>query len=73
MPVDLTGLTPEAIVGDVVISQALTPILTAAPDARMPRAAGGGDDRSPVVATMAAAFLGLENGDWSAEAIARLI
>ncbi len=67
MPVDLTGLTARAIVGDVVISRTLTPILTAA------RAAGchvqpGAAMTDHQVAAMAA-FLGLETGDWSPAAI----
>jgi shikimate dehydrogenase len=67
LPLDLGGLTAEAIVGDVVISGALTPVLRAA------RARGchvqEGSAMTDHQVTAMAGFLGLETGDWSPEAI----
>lgn len=71
MPIDLTGLTAPAIVADVVIKDGLTPVLTEARRAgcHIQRGAAMTDHQ---IAGMAA-FLGLEHGDWSPEAIAAAI
>ena len=67
MPIDLEGLTAEAIVGDVVISRELTPVLKAA------RALGchvqPGSVMTDHQGEAMAHFLGLETGDWSPAAI----
>jgi len=67
LPVDLEGLTTEAIVGDVVISRELTPVLKAA------RAVGchvqPGSVMTDHQGEAMAQFLGLEAGDWSPAAI----
>ena len=67
MPVDLTGLAAEAIVGDVVISRDLTPILRAARGHGCHVQPGAAMTDHQVAAM--AAFLGLTDGDWSPEAI----
>ncbi len=67
LPVDLSGLTADALVGDVVISRDLTPLLKAA------RARGchvqEGSEMTDQQGAAMAAFLGLETGDWSPAAI----
>jgi shikimate dehydrogenase len=67
MPVDLTGLTAEAIVGDVVISGALTPILRGAKALGCHVQPGAAMTDHQIAAQ--ARFLGFETGDWSAEVI----
>lgn len=66
-PVDLSGLAADAIVGDVVISRELTPLLRAA------RARGchvqEGSEMTDHQGAAMAKFLGLETGDWSPAAI----
>jgi shikimate dehydrogenase len=71
MPIDLTGLSPSAIVADVVIKEGLTPVLSAARQkgCHVQRGAAMTDHQ---IAGMAA-FLGLDQGDWSPEAIAAAI
>jgi shikimate dehydrogenase len=67
LPVDLSGLTADAIVGDVVISQELTPLLRAA------RSRGchvqEGSEMTDHQGAAMAEFVGLKTGDWSPEAI----
>ena len=67
LPLDLTGLTAAAIVGDVVISAELTPILSAA------QALGchvqPGSAMTDHQGAAMADFLGLESGDWTPAAI----
>ncbi|MSP03300.1 MAG: shikimate dehydrogenase [Acetobacteraceae bacterium] len=67
MPLDLAGLTAEAIVGDVVISATLTPVLEAA-RARGCHVQPGSAMTDHQVAPVAA-FLGLETGDWGPAAV----
>lgn len=67
MPVDLTGVTPEAIVGDVVIRRTLTPVLRAAREIGCAVREGAAMTDHQVAAM--ADFLGLAGGDWSVAAI----
>jgi shikimate dehydrogenase len=67
LPVDLGGLTADAIVGDVVISRELTPILQKA-RARGCHVQPGAAMTDHQGAAMAD-FLGLRSGDWSVGAI----
>ena len=67
LPLDLTGLTPETIVGDVVIGRELTPILKAARDRGCHVQLGAAMTDNQVAAM--ADFLGLTSGDWSVAAI----
>ena len=69
MPVDLTGLAASAIVGDVVIKAALTPVLAAAKALGCHVQAGAAMTDHQLAAM--AAFLGFASGDWSPAAIAR--
>ena len=66
-PIDLTGLTADAIVADVVISRDLTPILREAKarGCHVQPGAAMTDHQVPAMAD----FLGLHNGDWSVGAI----
>ncbi len=67
LPIDLDGMTADAIVGDVVISRELTPVLKAA------RALGchvqPGSAMTDHQGQAMAQFLGLTTGDWSPAAI----
>ena len=67
LPLDLDGLTADSIVGDVVNSRELTPLLRAA------RARGchvqEGSEMTDHQGVAMAEFLGLETGDWSPDAI----
>ena len=67
LPLDLAGLTAEAIVADVVISRELTPVLKAA-QARGCHVQPGEAMTDHQGAAMAR-FLGLKTGDWSPAAI----
>ena len=71
MPIDLDGIAPGSIVGDVVVKDGLTPILRDA-QSRGCHAQRGAAMTDHQVAAMAA-FLGLTHGDWSPEAIAAAI
>ena len=68
MPLDLTGLTSDAIVADVVVSADLTPVLKAARGRGCHVQPGAAMTDHQVAAQ--AAFLGLEGGDWGPDAIA---
>lgn len=70
LPFDCTRLDPAALVADVVISQALTPVLAAA-STRGCFVQPGTVMTDYMIASMAE-FFGFAPGDWSAEAIARL-
>jgi shikimate dehydrogenase len=67
LPLDLAGLTADAIVGDVVVSAGLTPILRAARERGCHVQAGSAmtDHQAPAMAE----FLGLPVGDWNPAAI----
>jgi shikimate dehydrogenase len=67
LPLDLSGLSVEAIVGDVVIGTELTPVLKAA-RARGCHVQPGAAMTDHQVAAQAV-FLGLESGDWGPDAI----
>ena len=67
MPLDMSGVTSEAIVGDVVISDDMTPLLRAA-HVRCCHVQHGSAMTDHQAAEMAR-FLGLEGGDWSPDAI----
>ncbi len=67
LPVDLDGLTPDAIVADVVIREEPTPVLKAARARGCHVQVGAAMTDHQVAA--AAEFLGLSSGDWSPDAI----
>jgi shikimate dehydrogenase len=67
LPLDLTGLTPDSIVGDVVISAELTPVLREARERGCHVQPGSVMTDHQGVAM--AEFLGLTSGDWSPAAI----
>ena len=67
MPVDLTGVTAEAIVGDVVISRELTPVLKAAREIGCPVQPGAAMTDHQVAAM--ADFLELTAGEWGVAAV----
>lgn len=67
LPIDLTGLRADAIVGDVVISRDLTPVLRAASAVGCFVQVGSAMTDHQVAAM--AGFLGLDDGDWGVEAI----
>jgi shikimate dehydrogenase len=68
LPIDLTGSCAGTIVGDVVISTDLTPLLRAARDRGCHVQRGAAMTDHQVAAQ--AEFLGLRGGDWSPAAIA---
>ncbi len=67
MPIDLTGLAPGSLVGDVVISETPTPLLRAAQTLGCHVQPGAAMTDHQVAAM--AEFLGLSGGDWSVAAI----
>jgi shikimate dehydrogenase len=70
LPIDLRGLSPSTVVGDVVVHPQMTKLLSAAKE-RGCFVQPGTHMMDAQIATMAG-FFGFEGGDWSPQAIARL-